>query len=158
MKLTPWQRFRTRLYLAGIGMVRRITLGVRGVLLDGDRVLLIRQTYLPGWHMPGGGVEPGETAETSAAREILEETGYAVAGRPVLHGLFLNRWEGTNRDHVAVYVWRDFRVQRAFTPNMEVAELRWFAVDALPEDIEPGTRLRIAEITGGRPAPTEWLG
>lgn len=88
----------------------------------------------------------------------MEETGYAVTGRPALHGLFLNRWVGSDRDYVAVYVWREFHGQRGFTPNIEIAECQWFDVDTLPEDVEPGTRLRIGEIVAGTLAPGEWLG
>ncbi len=52
-----------------------------------DKVVLARQ-YRPGpgeilMEVPGGGVEPGETPEAAAARELLEETGYAGELRPV---------------------------------------------------------------------------
>ena len=133
-RLTPWQVFRTRLHLFTIGVRKRLTVGVRAVLLDGDRVLLIRHTYLPGWQFPGGGVEPFETAEQAAARETFEETGYRVKGRPRLHGLLLNRIAGGGRDHVAVFAWRDFEMVRAFVPNMEIAACQWFAVADLPAD------------------------
>lgn len=76
MQLTPWQRLRTRVYLFGVALRRRVTLGVRVAMIEGERVFLVRQTYSPGWQLPGGGVEPGETAESAAARELLEETGY----------------------------------------------------------------------------------
>src|SRR5262245_42074847 len=118
MELTAFQRLRTRVFLFLIALKRRLTLGARAVLLDGDRVLLVKLTYLPGWHLPGGGVEPGETAEAAAAREALEETGYSVTGRPMLHGIFLNRIAGTGRDHVAVYIWRAFEQAHAFRRNL----------------------------------------
>ena len=92
--LTSWQRLRTRWHLFATGLRKRLTVGVRAVLLDGKKVLLVRHTYLPGWQFPGGGVEPAETAETAAARETMEEAGYAVDGRPLLHGFFLNRIAG----------------------------------------------------------------
>ncbi|HWA19787.1 MAG TPA: NUDIX domain-containing protein [Devosia sp.] len=156
MQLSLWQRVRTRLFLFLVALKRRLTLGVRAVLIDGDKVLLIRQTYLPGWHFPGGGVEPHETAETAAAREAAEETGYRVEGRPVLHGLFFNRSLGSDRDHVAVYVWRRFASGGPFRPNLEVADCQWFASDALPSDVETGTAARIREIFAGTSPPAEW--
>jgi len=147
-KLTPLQRLRTRAHLLLTALRKRLTLGVRAVLLDGKKVLLVKHTYTPGWQFPGGGVEPGETAETAAGREALEETGYAVDGRPVLHGLFLNRIAGGKRDHVAVYVWRDFRSQLEFAPNLEIAECSW-------RDLrQDEARFRV--VTTRRGIVTEW--
>jgi 8-oxo-dGTP pyrophosphatase MutT (NUDIX family) len=155
-KLTTFQRIRTRVHLFLTAMRKRLTVGVRAVLLDGRKVLLVKHTYTPGWQFPGGGVEPGETAETAAAREALEETGYAVDGRPVLHGFFLNRIAGGKRDHVAVYIWRDFRSQLEFAPNLEIAECGWFDVDALPADVGKGTERRIREIFDKSKPASEW--
>ena len=156
VRLTAFQTVRTRLHLLAVGLSKRLTVGVRAVLLDDRKVLLIKHTYLPGWQFPGGGVEPGETAEQAAAREVLEETGYAVSGRPALHGLYLNRIAGGARDHVAVYVWRAFRQERVFVANHEIAELGWFSVDALPDDVEAGTARRLREIVGDQPADSMW--
>ena len=152
-KLTPWQRFRTRVHLLLTALSKRLTVGVRAVLLDGRKVLLVKHTYTPGWQFPGGGVEPGETA---AGREALEETGYAVDGRPELHGFFLDRIAGGRRDHVAVYVWREFRSQLEFAPNLEIAECGWFDVDALPPDVGKGSARRIREIFDRTKPASEW--
>jgi len=155
-RLTTLQRLRTRAHLFLTAVRKRLTVGVRAVLLDGRKVLLVKHTYTPGWQFPGGGVEPGETAETAAGREALEETGYAVDGRPVLHGLFLNRIAGGKRDHVAVYVWRDFRSQLEFAPNLEIAECGWFDIDGLPADVGKGTARRIREIFNKTRPDSEW--
>jgi len=155
-KLTPWQRFRTRGHLLLTALRKRLTVGVRAVLLDGRKVLLVKHTYTPGWQFPGGGVEPGETAEMAAGREALEETGLAVDGRPELHGFFLNRIAGGRRDHVAVYIWREFHTQREFAPNLEIAECRWFDVDALPPDVGKGTARRLREIFERTKPASEW--
>lgn len=155
LRLTPLQRLRTRLHLFSVGVRKRLTVGVRTVLIKQRKILLVRHTYLPGWYFPGGGVEPFETAELAAAREAMEETGYAVEGRPQLLGLYLNRANG-GRDHVAVYIWREFHTQLEFAPNMEIAELDWFDVDALPSGVEGGTARRIAEIFGEKRPAAEW--
>jgi len=50
-------------------------------LIDRDRVLLIqraRKPWLGMWSLPGGRLEPGETAEQTAEREIMEEVGLRV--------------------------------------------------------------------------------
>ena len=58
--------------------------GVGAVVLDGDKVLLVRRAAPPGkgkWGIPGGLVELGETIGEAAVRELYEETG--VKGKPV---------------------------------------------------------------------------
>lgn len=149
MRMSPWQRVRTSAHLFLVGIRRRMVLGARAVLVDGDRVLLLRHTYMPGWHFPGGGVEPGETAETAARREAEEETFIRVDGPMTMLGLYLQMHEATNRDHVAVFVTRDFTVLKPFRANAEIAEIGWFAFDALPEDVTPGTARRVAEVAAG---------
>lgn len=53
--------------------------GVKCVLTDGDRVLLVRHTYGPrGWELPGGSVKPGEPPVSAAQREMYEELGVSV--------------------------------------------------------------------------------
>lgn len=157
MKMSRWQRVRTSAHLFVVGVRRRMVLGARAALLDGDRVLLLRHTYMPGWHFPGGGVEPGETAEEAARREAEEETGLRVEGPMTLLGLYLQKHEATNRDHVAVYVGRAFRQVKPFSPNGEIAEIGWFAFDALPEETQPGTARRVAEIAAGtKDVPALW--
>ncbi len=156
VRLSRWQVFRTRLHLLLAALHRRQTVGARAVLIDGEKVLLVRHTYTPGWQFPGGGVEPFETAEAAAGREALEETGYRVTGPGVLHGFFLNRVAGGGRDHVAVYVWRRCERMREFQPNVEIAECGWFALAELPDRIERGTAARLREIAAASTPPAEW--
>ena len=48
-----------------------------GVLFfdEGDRLLLVRPSYKPGWDIPGGYVEPGESPKRACVREVEEELG-----------------------------------------------------------------------------------
>lgn len=150
------QRLLTRLLHVYFRFARGMTFGVRGVVLnDRGEVFLIRHTYVPGWHFPGGGVEVGETAELSLERELSEEAGIAPTERPVLHGLFFNR-RISRRDHVAVYVLRRFRVERVKQPDREIAEAGFFPLDRLPNGTTPATRRRLAEIISGQPPAIEW--
>ena len=135
---------------------RAMTLGVRGVAFDADnRVLLVRHGYVPGWHFPGGGVEPGETCERSLHREMEEEACVVVEGPMALHGLFHNVNQSP-RDHVAVYVVRNFRVLGERAPDREIQEVRFFPLDALPDGLTRGTRERLEEIVAGKPLSGWW--
>jgi 8-oxo-dGTP pyrophosphatase MutT (NUDIX family) len=136
-------------------MVRGMTLGVRGVVLDADnRVFLVRHSYVSGWHLPGGGVEVGETFLGALRRELVEEGRIELTEEPVLHGLFFNG-HVSRRDHVAVYIVRQFRQDRLPEPNREIVECGFYAAGALPAETTRGTRLRIAEVLdGAAPIPT----
>jgi ADP-ribose pyrophosphatase YjhB (NUDIX family) len=133
-----------------------MTLGVRGVVLDDrNQVFLIRHTYVPGWHLPGGGVETGETALDALGRELREEACIAVDETPQLFGIFFNR-KMSRRDHVLVYVVRRFTVLEVKQPDREIAEASFFPLDRLPEGTTVATRNRLAEILEGQPASANW--
>jgi 8-oxo-dGTP pyrophosphatase MutT (NUDIX family) len=135
---------------------RGMTLGVRGVVLDGDnRVFLVKHTYVAGWYLPGGGVEVGESFRDALARELMEEGRIELSGEPKLHGLFFNS-TASRRDHVVVYVVRHFWQDRLPEPNREIAACGFFAADALPPDTSEGTRLRIAEVLENRQPIATW--
>jgi 8-oxo-dGTP pyrophosphatase MutT (NUDIX family) len=135
---------------------RGMTLGVRAVVLDHDnRVFLIKHSYVTGWHLPGGGVEVGETFRDALQRELAEEAGIELSGEPALHGLFFNS-HVSRRDHVAVYLIRHFRQDRPPAPNREIVACGFFDVAALPADTTEGTRLRISEVLEGRAPIATW--
>jgi ADP-ribose pyrophosphatase YjhB (NUDIX family) len=136
-------------------MKRGMTLGVRGAVLRDNEVLLVRHGYTPGWHLPGGGVEPGETFEEALAKELLEEGNVRVTGKPVLHALFQNR-NASSRDHVAVYVVRAFEYGGPLAPSFEIQEAKFFPLNALPEGTTQSTRKRLAEILEGTQPPAQW--
>lgn len=137
---------------------RGLTLGAQGAVIDSEnRVLLIRHTYRPGWHFPGGGVEKGETIEAALHRELHEEAGVEITAPPELFGLYANHvlFPG---DHIALYVVRDWRQETVPKPNVEIAEQGMFPWDALPDTVNGPTRERIREIMGLCPRSSHWSG
>ncbi len=125
---------------------RPATLGVRAMVIDAqDRVFLIKHSYVDGWHLPGGGVETGETLLEALARELAEEGNIVILAAPRLHGVFFNK-RVSRRDHVALYVVREFRQDSLPQPNHEIVAHGFFPLTGLPEDVSRATRARIAEV------------
>jgi 8-oxo-dGTP pyrophosphatase MutT (NUDIX family) len=109
--------------------------GVKCVVTDGDRVLLVRHTYgRRSWDVPGGSMKRGESPLSAARREMSEELG--------LHGA---DWTEIGELHGRVDHRRDtihcFRAELSAPPLTidpgELAAARWFTRDELPEDVGP---------------------
>ncbi len=133
-----------------------LTIGVRVIATDAaDHLLLVRHTYVPGWHLPGGGVDVGETTEAAARRELMEEANVEVAGPLHLHGVYFNPKVG-GRDHVVCY--RADLVNAGPRPgaNLEIIAAEFFPLDELPPELSPATLRRLAEWRGGLARSDMW--
>jgi len=147
---------RKRLFV-GIGLVRRsMTLGVRVLVRDEKgHILLVRHTYVPGWYLPGGGVERGETIQQAVRKELLEECAIEALEEPRLFNVYRN--PRTSRfDHVALFICSDWRQLEAKIPDHEIAELGFFAYDKLPEETTIPTKNRLAEMLEKQPVNNVW--
>ena len=132
-----------------------MTLGVRAAIFDGeDRVFLVRHSYVPGWHFPGGGVERGETLRAALDKELREEAGVELTGPAHLFALYSNEAKFRG-DHIALYVVKDWQ---ACEPDHrgEIAETLWCRPGALPADTSVATRRRIGEVLDGVPVSETW--
>jgi ADP-ribose pyrophosphatase YjhB (NUDIX family) len=135
---------------------RGMTLGVRAMVLDGNGcVFLVKHSYVGGWHLPGGGVEAGETLREAVTRELHEEGNIVPTAPPQLIGMYFNDRD-SRRDHVALFVVRAFRQSAEPVPDHEIVAHGFYPVDQLPAETTPGTRARIAEVLGGAPARERW--
>ena len=154
---TGWPGLRARLFHLLFLMRRPVTLGVRALIHDraAGSVLLIRHTYVPGWQLPGGGVEIGETARHALERELAEECEIALTGPAELRSVHFNRLS-SRRDHVLFYLVTDFRALKPKMPDHEIAEAGFFRLDQLPDNTTPATRRRLAEVFEAAPVSVDW--
>ncbi|WP_095201979.1 NUDIX domain-containing protein [Mesorhizobium carmichaelinearum] len=154
---TGWPGLRARLFHLYFVLRRPMTLGVRGLVHDtaSNSVFLIRHTYVPGWQLPGGGVEVGETLAEALARELAEEGNIALTAPATLKSMHFNR-RSSRRDHVGFYVIEHFSQTAPKQPDHEIAEAGFFPLDRLPRDTTPATLRRIAEVFGDEPASSFW--
>ena len=146
-----------RLALGAAYQIRRftsgMTLGVRTMLIKNDRIVLVRHTYSPGWHMPGGGVERGESIHEAAIREAQEEAGVDMTEPAQLFGFYRNG----RRDHVALFVCHDWQqISPPRLPSLEISACELFALSDLPEDVSVGTLRRLKEYQDGLAPSRDW--
>lgn len=149
-----WLRILYFFYRAYLFIFRPIRIGVRVMMIQDSKVLLVRQTYMPGWFMPGGGLKRGETLEEAARREAREETG-AELGKIDLLGVYTN-FKEMKTDHNIVFYSDEFTFSGGH--DREIAEIKFFALSELPENLWPGHRRRLEEYQAGRQHPQfgEW--
>jgi 8-oxo-dGTP pyrophosphatase MutT (NUDIX family) len=134
---------------------RPVTLGVRAVVRDPEgRVLLVRHTYVAGWYLPGGAVDPRESVAEALARELVEETNIRIIGTPRLIGIYFNA-RGRS-DHVVLFEVPSFEQISAKKPDREIAEARFFPIDDLPKQTTRATRARLDEYVNGNPISAIW--
>ena len=151
-----FERISARLMHIYFRFARPMTLGVRAIVADSEnRILLVRHTYVSGWHLPGGGVETGESMLEALVREVEEEGAVRMRAPAILHGMFFNR-SASPRDHVAVYVVRDFEVLGVRAPDHEIAEAGFFPRHAMPDGVTRATLARLAEALDGAPMDAFW--
>lgn len=136
-----------------------VTLGAQCLVIDrADRVLLVRHTYTPKWHFPGGGVDAHESTQMAAVRELREETGLVLPTAPRFFALYWNK-ALAGRDHVAFYVAEgvaEIDADALRAQALEIAEVRLCPRDALPDDVAEPVRRRLAELAGEVPIAEVW--
>jgi len=116
----------------------RPIVGVGAVIVDGNRVLLVRRGHEPlkgEWSIPGGAVELGETLEVACEREVLEETGLEIEVGPMIDVFDRIRWDadGEARFH---YVLVDFvcrRISGTLACASDAMDAKWASLDELAE-------------------------
>jgi ADP-ribose pyrophosphatase YjhB (NUDIX family) len=145
-------------YLARKLVFRLFKVRTRGakVMVFNERgeLLLVRNSY-GATHLfvlPGGGIGRRESPAAAAAREVKEETALEVRDLAFV-ACYANQAEW-KRDTIHLFTARADGEPRA--DPLEIAEARFFPLDALPPTLSDATARRLAELREGRPADTRW--
>jgi len=136
--------------VAGREYPERPMVGVGGVVIDGERVLLVRRARPPlqgEWSLPGGLVEVGERLAAAVVREVAEETGLQVRVGGIVK--MLERVTRDKRKRVKYhYVLVDFlcRVESGkLMASSDVSDARWVRRDELANYRLRPVTLRVIE-------------
>lgn len=94
---------------------------------NGVEILVIHRPRYDDWTLPKGKLEPGETHEQAAVREVAEETGLRCELGPELPSTSYHDRKGRLK---TVRYWAMRPLDGAFRPHGEVDEIRWLTVEA----------------------------
>lgn len=113
------------------------------VVLHPERGFLMiwRHRFLPdawGWEVPGGAIDSGETPETAARREFLEETGWSVTG-PVRHLSTHHPSIGLVNQTFTIFAATDADHHGAPADPNEAALVEWRPIDTVIADLRSGS-------------------
>lgn len=113
---------------------------------DRHKVLLIKRRDIPVWVLPGGGVEPGESPETAACREMLEETGFEVK---IVRKIAT--YSPSNRLSKTTHFYEVATLSGSPSTGSETREIEFFQVDSLPKLMPPPYAGWIADAVANHP-------
>ena len=131
-----------------------VTLGARAIILNNDnQILLVKHTYQPHWHLPGGGIKKGESVKTAVLRELKEEVGLITNEEPQLFGIYFHKCFDVY-DYPIIYVIKNFSITKV--KSSEIEQTGWFSYDNLPAMINPGTKRRLDEYFTGVMKSEKW--
>ncbi|MFH1631701.1 MAG: NUDIX domain-containing protein [bacterium] len=135
-----WSRDKKTELIKSSGWKNEFSIGAYAIITnENGEILLMKHVDREFWMLPGGGVEPHEDLLCGLARAVMEETGHKVldAKLAVVH-------HKTERKAVLLVFHCDAEGDiRSFTENPESSDIRYFPVDALPDNTPETHRQRI---------------
>lgn len=119
--------------------------GASVIIYKDNKVLLQQRSDNKCWGYHGGRIEMGEVVEDAAKREVFEETGliihsmqlFGVFSGPDLHHIYP---DGNEVDIIDIVFICDEFSGELKRQESEVDDLRWFAIDDLPDNLSPPIR------------------
>lgn len=146
-RLTGGRSLLVRILHGYFAVSRGMTLGVRAACFNEEgKVFLVRHSYVPGWYMPGGGVERRETALQALEKELREEGNLVLTARPELFHVYFNS-RISQRDHVLLYKAQVVQTAPRLA-DREIVECGFFDPADLPDEVTAATRRRLLELSG----------
>ncbi|RPJ43512.1 MAG: NUDIX domain-containing protein [Chloroflexi bacterium] len=123
------------------------TIGVFANIYDEERrILCVKRAYGPkNWTTPGGRMEAGETPVLALIREVEEETGYLVRS-----GRFVGVNSKPDRDDLVLSIEAEIFGRRPWQSDDEIAECGFFGLEALPQPMNPNTRVLLVDAFEGK--------
>ncbi len=132
-------------------------LGVGGVVIHEQKVLLVKLTYGPAkgkWLIPGGLVDCGETLQDAVKREIFEETGVQVQPGGIIGVRSMVRTKDHLTDLYSILICDVVDSPEILVKDeLEVSEVRWMPLDELSTnpDVTSYTKLIIGKARSTNP-------
>lgn len=100
------------------------------VVNENSEILVLKRapgnrSFADYWNFPGGGVEPNETIETAAVRELQEEAGLVVSEKDLTY------FEVSSLPKLIVHHFMTNRFQGEVEINWESTEFRWVSIEEI---------------------------
>lgn len=101
-----------------------------------DRCLLVFNRFRKAWELPGGMIDPGETARQAAFRELLEESGQRPGELEFVAAAKAQVAPDDRLEYLAIYE-GSITVAAPFSANEEMSDLMWWRPDEVNADLLP---------------------